>query len=83
MIRQEWSLISFVVCIVAGLVILAPLIPYVIVNIAPATIPLPAFGTAELAILLLISGIISAVFTTIFYKINLAYASELLRKAEN
>jgi hypothetical protein len=35
-----------------------------------------------LAILLAISGVIAAVFTAVFYKINLNSAKELLRKAE-
>lgn len=82
MIRQSWSLISFLVCGLAGLAILAPLIPYVLTIVAGPIIPLPAMGTTVLAVLLTISGIIAAVFTAVFYKITLDSAKELLRKAE-
>jgi hypothetical protein len=87
MIRQEWGLISFLVCAVAGLAILAPLVPYLLGTIIgelweilPFT--LPAMGLTELSIAIVISGIITAVITAIAYRINLNYAKELIRKAE-
>ncbi len=82
MIRQEWSLASFVACTLAGLAILAPLAPFIISMFASSFLSLPPMGTFELAIALVISGVIASVFTLIFYKINLGSARELLRKAE-
>jgi hypothetical protein len=83
MIRQEWSLISFVVCLLAGLAILAPLVPYVLSEFASSFIPIPwTIGPVELAISIFISGVIAAVFTAVFYRINLDSAKELIRKAE-
>ncbi|MCL2431830.1 MAG: hypothetical protein LBH74_00595 [Nitrososphaerota archaeon] len=87
MIRQEWGLISLLVCVVAGLAILAPLVPYLLGTIVgelggllPFTFP--TMGPTELAVALLVSGIIATVITGIAYKINLNYAKELIRKAE-
>ena len=82
MIRQEWSLFSLIACALAGLAIIAPLIPYVLTAFALPFLTLPAMGPVELAISLTISGIIAAVFTVVFYKLNLNSAKELLRKAE-
>jgi hypothetical protein len=82
MIRQEWSLFSLIACALAGLAIIAPLAPYVITSFAPSFLTLPAMGTTELAISLIISGVIATIFTVVFYKLNLDSAKELLRKAE-
>jgi hypothetical protein len=82
MIRQEWSLISFIACTLAGLAILSPLAPYIVVRFASSFLSLPPMGPFELAIALVISGVIASVFTLVFYKINLGSARELLRKAE-
>jgi hypothetical protein len=79
MIRQEWGLISFIACGMAGLGILAPFVPYIIglfMGSTAATEPL------SLIISMVISGIIAIVITAIFHRINLNSASELLRKAE-
>jgi hypothetical protein len=83
MIRQEWSLISLVACALAGLAILAPLIPYVLSQFASSFLPFSiSIGPVELAVSLVISGVIAAVFAVVFYRINLGSAKELLRKAE-
>jgi len=82
MIRQEWSLVSLVACTLAGLAILAPLAPYIISRFASSFLPIAPMGTVELAISLVISGVIATVLTVVFYKINLNSAKELLRKAE-
>jgi hypothetical protein len=83
MIRQEWSLISLVVCFLSGLAILAPLAPYILSVVASSFISIPwIIGPVELAISVLISGVIAAVFTVVFYRINLDSAKELIRKAE-
>ena len=81
MIRQEWSLFSFIACALAGLAIIAPLVPYVLTTIAPSFLTL-SMGPVELAISLIISGVIATIFTAVFYKLNLDSAKELLRKAE-
>ncbi len=82
MIRQEWALISLIACALAGLAIMAPLIPYVLSVFLPGLLPLPAMGPLELTISIVISGIIASVITTIFYRINIGRAQELIRKAE-
>ncbi len=82
MIRQEYSLLSFVVCALAGLAILAPLIPYALASFVGAFIPLPTFGPEVLAICLAASAAIAIVFTAVFYKLDIENAKELIRKAE-
>jgi hypothetical protein len=82
MIGQEYSLLSFVVCALAGLAILAPLIPYALASILGAFIPLPTFGPEILAICLAASAAIAIVFTAVFYKLDIEKAKELIRKAE-
>jgi hypothetical protein len=83
MIRQEWSLISLVVCLIAALGVLAPLIPYAISLFTSSF-----FGGSastdlfSLAISVIISGIIASVITVVFYRININSANDLLRKAE-
>jgi len=84
MIRQEWALISIVVCALAGLAVLAPLIPFAIGKFAAG---LMGGGAAPvdpvtLALAIIISGIIASVIAFIFYKVNLNSAAELIRKAE-
>ena len=82
MIRQEWSLISLVVCGVAGLAVLAPLIPYAFSLFTSSFIAAAPLSVADLTIPVVISGIIALVITVIFYRVNLGSARELLRKAE-
>lgn len=81
MVRQEWSFISVIVCLLAGGGILAPLAPYVISMFAPSFVIISP-SLLNLAISLVISGIISLVLTVIFYRVNLNSAADLLRKAE-
>jgi hypothetical protein len=83
MIRQEYSLLSFVVCALAGLAIIAPLIPYALASFVGAFIPLPTFGPEVLAICLAASAAIAIVFTTVFYKLDIENAKDLIRKAES
>ncbi|MCL2475684.1 hypothetical protein [Candidatus Bathycorpusculum sp.] len=86
MIRPEWGLISFLACLGATLAILAPLVPYLLVNVIGGLLPLPfalpALGLTELAISVGISGAIATVITVVCYRANLNYAKELIRKAE-
>ena len=82
MIRQEWSLIGVVVCAVGGAAVLAPLVPYVIASFASSFIPGLSASSFNLAISVIISGVISLVITAVFYRINIGLAQDLLRKAE-
>lgn len=83
MIRQEWALISLVVCALAGLAVLAPLIPYAISTFIPGFTLLSANNLTDLILPLAISGVIAAVISVIFYRIDIDSAKELFRKAEN
>jgi hypothetical protein len=83
MIRQEWALISLIVCAVTGLAVVAPIIPFAIGKIAGGFLGIGlAADPVSLTIALVISGVISAVTTAVFYKINVSSAATLLRKAE-
>jgi hypothetical protein len=82
MVRQEWSLISLVICFVAGLAILAPLAPYLINLFLSGFLPTVPASDLNLAISVVISGVIASVITAIFYKVNINSAAELIRKAE-
>ncbi|MGD6851219.1 MAG: hypothetical protein ACQCN6_04075 [Candidatus Bathyarchaeia archaeon] len=82
MIRQEWGLISMLACALAGLAILAPLAPYLISTFLSSVLPIGPMGGLELAISIAISGVIAAVITAVFYRINIGQAEELIRKAE-
>ena len=82
MIRQEWSLISLVVCALAGLAVLAPLIPYVLSMFLSSLIAIAQLSVLDLTISVIISGIIASVITAVFYRINISSAKDLLRKAE-
>jgi len=84
MIRQEWALISFFACALAGLAIIAPLLPYVIsrIGLPIPFLSIPPLGIEVLAISMVVSAVIASVITFIFYKINLGSAAELFRKAE-
>jgi hypothetical protein len=82
MIRQEWALISLFACALAGLVIISPIIVYVLPLLELPFLSLAPLGLDMLAILVIISGVLAALFTVVFYKINIGSAAELLRKAE-
>jgi hypothetical protein len=78
MIRAEWSLINLVTCAAAALAVLVPLVPYLISVFAPGLIA-PFIGLYEAVI---ISGVIAAVLTMIFYYMAVGNAKELLTKAQ-
>ncbi len=82
MVRQEWALIGVIVCAIAGAAVLAPLVPYVIASFASSLIPGLSASSFNLAISVIISGVISLVITAVFYRININSAKDLLRKAE-
>jgi hypothetical protein len=82
MIRQKWSLISLGVCSIAGLAIIAPILPYVISSIVSSLFAMAPVSNLNLGISVGISAIIAIVIAAIFYKVNINSAAELIRKAE-
>jgi len=75
MIRPEWSLLDFVVCLIAAVVILSPFIPY-----AFSTVGLgPSIDLYQAVV---VSVIISAITTFVAYRIAIRNAKGLLAKAE-
>ncbi len=78
MIRGEWSLINMVACGVTALAVLIPLLPAMIASLTGMQI----FAVLELYQALILSGIISAILTVLFYKMAIGNAQELLLKAE-
>jgi len=82
MIRQEWALISLIVCAVTGIAVLSPLIPYALSLFASSFLAISPLGPFEIAISVVISGVISIVISLIIYRFNIRSAKELLRKAE-
>jgi hypothetical protein len=78
MIRQEWSLIGVVVCAVAGGAVLAPITATIVISfLAHGSI-----NSANFLVPVIISGVISAVITAVFYRINIGMAADFLKKAE-
>ncbi len=83
MVRQTVSLLNLIACLIAGIVILAPFLPYVLSSITSTFIP----GLAGGALLdpyqaVVISAVIAAILAAVFYRVALKNAKELLRKAE-
>jgi hypothetical protein len=78
MIRVEWAIISLIGCLLAALAVLAPFVPYMLSTIVPNL-----FGALiDPYLATVVSGIIAAVITVIFYRVALKNAKELLTKAE-
>jgi hypothetical protein len=78
MIRVRWSIINFFACALAALAVLAPFVPYVFSIFVPDLFV--AFIDPYLAIV--VSGVIAAVITAVFYRVAVENADELLSKAE-
>ena len=78
MIRAEWGLINMVTCAAAAFAVLLPLVPYLLSVFAPGLIA----SFLELYQAVIISGVISAVLTVIFYYMAVGNAKELLTKAQ-
>ena len=76
MVRQEWSLVGLIVGALAGIGVLAPLLPFLIISF------LGGSAFYSLIVGVAISALISIVISAIFYKINIGLANDLLRKAE-
>ena len=77
MIRVKWGFINFFTCALAGLAIISPLIPYAISSFVPG------FGFLDPIVAVVISGVVAAVFTAVFYRVAINNAQELLLKAES
>ncbi|MBT0159541.1 hypothetical protein G4O51_06115 [Candidatus Bathyarchaeota archaeon A05DMB-2] len=83
MIRQSTSIINLIACLVAGIAILAPFIPYMLSSTLSTFMPrlsIPVFIDPYAATA--ISAVIAIVLTVIFYRVSLNNARDLLRKAE-
>jgi hypothetical protein len=77
MIRADWSIINVLACGAAGLTVLSPLIPNLISAVSGTH-----YGFLPLYQAVLISGVIAAVLTVIFYRVAVGSAKELLSKAQ-
>jgi hypothetical protein len=77
MIRVEWSLVNLVACFLAGAAILGPLLPYALSGI------IPGFGVLDPYIAVVVSAVIAAVITLVFYRIAVKNAEELIKNAES
>jgi len=86
MIRPKWSIVNFIVCVLAGLAIIAPTIPILLnfffSSIAPGSTLFVSFPEYFLYLGLVFSGVIAVVMVLVFRKIALDYAERLLADAE-
>jgi hypothetical protein len=78
MIRTLWSFINLITCFLAAIAILAPFVPYLLSTFFPSLVQ----PFMDLYVAVVLSSIIAAVVTLIFYRISVKNAEELLRKAE-
>lgn len=78
MVSQEWSLLGFVVCAIAGVAVAAPILGLYGLSLLAST----SISSLNLAISVIISGAISLVITAVFYQMNIGSAQDFLRKAE-
>jgi len=78
MIKSWTAITSFILCSLAGLAILAPLLPHVATKMG-ILLPLPQF---DLYISLLASGLIASAITYAFYRLALKRAKDFLINAE-
>jgi len=78
MMRPEWGLINFFMCVGVAIAILLPFIPYAF-SIFMGGLANPFI---DLYVATAISGVVAAIFTGVFYSIAVGNARELLAKAE-
>jgi hypothetical protein len=78
MVRQEWSLIGFVVCAIVGLSVLAPLILLVGLSLFIGG----SINTSSLAISVGLSAAISLGISIVVYRLNLGIATDFLKKSQ-
>jgi hypothetical protein len=84
MMRPSWSFINLAACLLAGIAMLAPFLPYVISSTLSTFIPFSMgwgtlLGPFEALVL---SAIIAIVLIVVFYRVALKNAEELIVKAE-
>ncbi|MCW3995849.1 MAG: hypothetical protein NWE98_06840 [Candidatus Bathyarchaeota archaeon] len=82
MIRPTWAIISLIACGLAGLAVLAPLVPFLLSVFASTFMEVAPMSMLDVAVSVASSGIVAAIITFVFYRVNLNSARELLRKAE-
>ncbi|MCW3982938.1 MAG: hypothetical protein NWE96_02965 [Candidatus Bathyarchaeota archaeon] len=82
MIRPSWSYLSLGACALAALGILSPFIPSLLGMMLSSNLTFESLAAIDFTIPVIISAVISAVITVVFYRINLNSAEELIRKAE-
>jgi hypothetical protein len=78
MIRSSWSIINLATCFAVAFAVLLPLLP----NIISSFVGIQIGTFLELYQAVIISGVIAAVLTALFYSMAVANARELLAKAE-
>ena len=78
MVRQEWSLIGFVVCSIVGLCVLAPLV----LSVGLSLFIGGSINTSNLAISVGLSAAISLGISIVVYRINLGIATDFLKKSQ-
>jgi hypothetical protein len=75
MIRPEWSLANLIVCLIAGVAVLSPFIPYA-VSFTGLTPPFDLYQA------MIVSAVISSILTFVGYRLAHRNARLLLAKAE-
>jgi len=75
MIRPGWSFVNLIICLIAGVAILSPFVPYAVSFIGQAP-PLDLYQAV------IVSAVISAILTFVGYRIAVRNARQLLVKAE-
>ncbi len=78
LVRQSWSMINLALCLVLGIAVLSPLIPYFISSLIGSFMP----WTFDPFVVIIISGVIAVIISVIFYRISMSSAKDLLGKAE-
>jgi hypothetical protein len=84
MIRLSWSLINLGACLLAGIAMLAPFLPYVLSSTLSAFIPSLIGWSALLDPFqaLVVSAIVAIILAVIFKRVAIKNAEDLLTKAE-
>ena len=75
MIRPEWSFFNLIVCLLAGVAVLAPFVPYAVSFVGLGT-PFDLYQAV------IVSVVISVILTFVGYRLALRNARQLLQKAE-
>jgi hypothetical protein len=82
MIRPSASFLNLLACLLAGVAILLPFLPYALSSILSPVFPSLAGITLDPFLALGMSAVIAVVLTVIFYRIAVNNARDLLTKAE-